>query len=60
MAENARSPSLLQEPIGHVRAFDDGQLNQVQVGELGAAGRNHIHQELGSGVSRTRPVSACR
>lgn len=22
------------EPIGHVRAFDDGQLNQVQVGEL--------------------------
>ncbi|MFS8116827.1 recombinase family protein, partial [Rhizobium jaguaris] len=52
----ASSPSPRPRLIGYARVSTDDQLNDAQVDELRAAGCDRIHQEHGSGLSRTRPV----
>lgn len=47
-----------QRLIGYARVSTEDQLNDAQVDELRLAGCQVIHQEQGSGVSRSRPVLA--
>lgn len=60
MARRAIPPpaSLPQRLVGYARVSTEDQLNDAQVDELRAAGCQIIHQEHGSGASRTRPVLA--
>lgn len=51
------SPSL-RRLVGYARVSTEDQLNDAQVDELKAAGCAVVHQEHGSGASRTRPVLA--
>ncbi|MBB3428306.1 DNA invertase Pin-like site-specific DNA recombinase [Rhizobium sp. BK312] len=50
------SPPPPQRLIGYARVSTEDQLNDAQVDELRAAGCHRIHQEHGSGATRTRPV----
>jgi DNA invertase Pin-like site-specific DNA recombinase len=52
------SPPPLRRLIGYARVSTDDQLNDAQVDELKASGCRVVHQEHGSGASRTRPVLA--
>lgn len=60
MARRSISPpvSLPQKLIGYARVSTEDQLNDAQVDELRGAGCQIIHQEHGSGASRSRPVLA--
>ncbi|RWD38860.1 MAG: recombinase family protein, partial [Mesorhizobium sp.] len=44
--------------IGYARVSTEDQLNDAQVDELKATGCHLVHQEHGSGASRSRPVLA--
>lgn len=60
MAKNPVSlpPQLPRRLIGYARVSTEDQLNDAQVDELRLAGCQIIHQEHGSGASRSRPVLA--
>ncbi|MCZ4093425.1 recombinase family protein [Sinorhizobium psoraleae] len=58
MPANFSPPPLPRRLVGYARVSTDDQLNDAQVDELRAAGCDRIHQEHGSGASRTRPVLA--
>ncbi|KQZ60452.1 DNA invertase [Rhizobium sp. Root149] len=49
-------PTPSQRLIGYARVSTEEQLNDAQVDELRMAGCQIIHQEQGSGASRSRPV----
>jgi DNA invertase Pin-like site-specific DNA recombinase len=55
---SAPSPTQPRRLIGYARVSTDDQLNDAQVDALKAAGCHLIHQEHGSGASRSRPVLA--
>ena len=55
-AIKASPPPLAQRLIGYARVSTEDQLHDAQVDELRTAGCHRIHQELGSGASRARPV----
>lgn len=50
------SPPLPRRLIGYARVSTEDQLNDAQVDELKASGCRVVHQEHGSGASRSRPV----
>jgi DNA invertase Pin-like site-specific DNA recombinase len=49
-------PPLPRRLIGYARVSTEDQLNDAQVDDLKSAGCRIIHQEHGSGASRSRPV----
>ena len=51
------SPSL-RRLVGYARVSTEDQANDAQVDELKAAGCRIVHEEHGSGASRSRPVLA--
>ena len=53
-----RPASLPQRLVGYARVSTEDQLNDAQVDELRAVGCQIVHQEHGSGASRSRPVLA--
>ncbi|TCN17630.1 recombinase family protein [Sinorhizobium americanum] len=55
-ASHLNPPPPPKRLIGYARVSTDDQLNDAQVDELRAAGCDRIHQEHGSGASRSRPV----
>ena len=54
----ASPPPPIRRLIGYARVSTEEQATDAQVDELRAAGCRTIHQELGSGASRARPVLA--
>ncbi|WP_192365959.1 recombinase family protein, partial [Mesorhizobium mediterraneum] len=61
MAKTRPKPSPPPRPrrlIGYARVSTEDQLNDAQVDELKATGCHVVHQEHGSGASRSRPVLA--
>ncbi|EHS53249.1 Resolvase domain-containing protein [Rhizobium sp. PDO1-076] len=55
---NSPSPPPFRRLVGYARVSTEDQVNDAQVDELKAAGCHVVHEEHGSGVSRTRPVLA--
>ncbi|RUX66726.1 recombinase family protein, partial [Mesorhizobium sp. M2A.F.Ca.ET.040.01.1.1] len=51
----ATPPPRSRRLIGYARVSTEDQLNDAQVDELKAAGCHMLHQEHGSGASRSRP-----
>ncbi|AMY04038.1 recombinase family protein [Mesorhizobium ciceri] len=54
----ATPPPRSRRLIGYARVSTEDQLNDAQVDELKATGCHIVHQEHGSGASRSRPVLA--
>lgn len=54
----AAPPPRSRRLIGYARVSTEDQLNDAQVDELKVAGCHLVHQEHGSGASRSRPVLA--
>jgi hypothetical protein len=52
------APPQFRRLVGYARVSTEDQVNDAQVDELKAAGCHVVHEEHGSGVSRTRPVLA--
>ena len=55
---NTPSPTQPRRLVGYARVSTEDQANDAQVDELKAAGCRIVHEEHGSGASRSRPVLA--
>ena len=56
--DHTPSPTQPRRLVGYARVSTEDQANDAQVDELKAAGCRIVHEEHGSGASRSRPVLA--